>query len=38
VKPYSGEPDPWFHDIFRPDGQLYDPGEGRYIQSLTGRT
>lgn len=38
VKPYAHEPEPWFHDIFRPDGRLYDPGEGRYIRSLTGRT
>ena len=29
--------DPWFHDIFHPDGAPYDPGEVALIQDLTGR-
>lgn len=34
-KEYTGEPDPWFHDIFRSDGTPYDPEEVRYIKSVT---
>ena len=29
--------DPWFHDIFRPDGTPYDPEEIALIQELTDR-
>jgi arylsulfatase A-like enzyme len=33
-KAYASEPKPWFHDIFRTDGQAYDPKETRLIQTL----
>jgi hypothetical protein len=29
------EPDPWFHDILRPDGTPYDPAETDLIRRLT---
>lgn len=29
--------DPWFHDIFYPDGTPYDPEEVAFIRRLTGR-
>lgn len=29
--------DPWFHDIFYPDGTPYDPAEVALIRELTGR-
>jgi hypothetical protein len=29
--------DPWFHDIFYPDGTPYDPEEVAFIRELTGR-
>lgn len=32
---YTREPDPWFHDILRPDGTPYDPAEVEYIKRLT---
>lgn len=32
----TAEPVPWHHDIFRPDGAPYDPGEVAYIRSVTG--
>ncbi len=32
---YSGEPDIWFHDIFRKDGTPFDQEEISLIQSLT---
>ena len=35
VKQYEAEPDPWFHDVLRPDGTAYDPAEAAYIRSLT---
>ncbi len=34
---YTGEPEVWFHDIFRPDGAPYRADETRLIRSLTGR-
>jgi hypothetical protein len=34
-KPYTSEPAVWFHDIFRPDGQPYDPKETELIRKLT---
>jgi len=33
---YTGEPDPWFHDIFREDGTPYSTAETDLIKSLTG--
>ena len=33
---YTEEPDPWFHDIFQPDGTPYRPAEVAFIKSLTG--
>jgi hypothetical protein len=36
-KPYTGEPEVWFHDIFRLDGTPYDPVEVEYIRKLTSR-
>ena len=35
--PYTEEPDPWFHDIFQPDGTPYRPAEVELIKSMTGR-
>jgi hypothetical protein len=29
--------DPWFHDVFHPDGRPYDPEEVALIRELTGR-
>lgn len=34
-KPYATEPDLWFHDIFRPDGQPYKQAEVDLIKNLT---
>jgi Glycosyl hydrolase family 10 len=36
-KEYKGEPDPWFHDIFRNDGTPYKEDEVKLIRSLTGK-
>lgn len=36
-KPYTIEPKPWFHDIFRPDGTPYDSEEAAFIRKLTER-
>jgi hypothetical protein len=36
-RPYRHEPDPWFHEIFRPDGQPYREEEIDLIRALTGR-
>ena len=36
-KEYTAEPPVWFHDIFRPDGQPYDPKETGLIRELTGK-
>lgn len=34
--PYlTGEPSPWFHDVFRTDGRPYDPEEVKYIRAMT---
>jgi hypothetical protein len=34
-RPYlTGEPTPWFHDVFRTDGRPYDPEEIRFIRQL----
>jgi hypothetical protein len=35
-QPATGEPDPWFHDIFRRDGTPYRKQEVDYIRRLTG--
>lgn len=35
-KKYTGEPEPWFHDVFRRDGTPYSGEETRLIQDLTG--
>jgi hypothetical protein len=32
----KAEPDVWFHDIFRPDGSVFDKKEVEYIKSVTG--
>ena len=34
--PYTGEPDYWFHDIYRQDLTPYDPGEIELIRKVTG--
>jgi len=34
-KPYTAEPKPWFHDIFRKDGTPYDARETELIKQLT---
>lgn len=36
-KPVKGEPDPWFHDVFRRDGTPYSAEEMMLIKSLTGK-
>lgn len=35
--PSTGEPDPWFHDVFRRDGTPYRTGEADLIRKLTGK-
>jgi hypothetical protein len=35
--PILGEPDPWHHDIFHPDGRPYREEEVKLIRELTGR-
>jgi hypothetical protein len=37
-KPYAAEPPVWFHDIFRPDGTVYNAAEVSFIRKVTGRT
>ena len=37
-KQYTAEPEVWFHDIFRPDGQPYDKKETDLIRTLTGKS
>lgn len=37
-KEYKGEPDLWFHDIFRTDGTPYRQDEVDYIKGLTGKS
>jgi len=34
-KPFTEEPDPWFHDVFRQDGSPYDRNETDLIRKLT---
>lgn len=34
-KPYTTEPDPWFHDVFRKDGTPYRAAEAKLIRELT---
>jgi len=36
-KPYTNEPDVWFHDVFRSNGIAYRPDETALIRKLTGR-
>lgn len=35
-QPFTGEPDPWFHDVFRKDGTPYSAEEAALIRQLTG--
>lgn len=35
TKPYSAEPEPWHHEILRPDGTPWDGAEVAFIRSLT---
>ncbi len=37
TKTYTGEPDVWFHEIFRKDGTPYRPEEVAYIRKVTGK-
>ena len=34
-KPYTAEPPVWFHDIFRRNGEPFDPKEVTLIRKLT---
>lgn len=36
-QPFTSEPVPWHHDIFRADGRPYDRAEVRYFRSITAR-
>ena len=36
-KPFTEEPDPWFHDVFRKDGTPYDEEETVLIRRITAR-
>lgn len=36
-RPYDAEPDPWFHEVLRPDGSPYRAEEVELIRSLTGK-
>ena len=36
VRKYEAEPEPWFHDLLRPDGSPYDAEEVAYVRSQTG--
>ena len=36
--PNPGEPDPWFHDVLKPNCVPYDPDEAALIRQLTGTT
>ncbi|GMW01383.1 MAG: hypothetical protein AMXMBFR84_25200 [Candidatus Hydrogenedentota bacterium] len=36
-KPFTEEPTPWFHDVFRRDGTPYDESEAALIQRLTSK-
>ncbi|RIK73483.1 MAG: 1,4-beta-xylanase [Planctomycetota bacterium] len=35
--PILGEPDPWHHDVFHPDGKPYREAEVKLIKELTGK-
>lgn len=35
-QPAAGEPDPWFHDIFRRDGTPYRAAEVEFLRKITG--
>lgn len=35
AKPYTEEPEVWFHDVFRPDGTPFDRSETKLIRKLT---
>jgi hypothetical protein len=35
-RPGSPEPVVWFHDVLRPDGTPFDPGEAAALRKLTG--
>ncbi len=37
-QPYKEEPELWFHDIFRENGQPFDPAETAFIRSVTSHT
>ena len=37
TKGYDSEPDPWFHDILRPDGTPYKTDEAAFIRGITAR-
>lgn len=37
VRPYTGEPETWFHDVLRPDGTPHRAEEIGLIRRLTGR-
>lgn len=34
-EPARGEPDPWFHDVFRRDGTPYRPEEADFLRKIT---
>jgi hypothetical protein len=36
-KEYKSEPDLWFHDIFRQNGDVYDPKETEFLTEYIGR-
>ncbi|RYY07744.1 MAG: 1,4-beta-xylanase, partial [Cytophagaceae bacterium] len=35
--PNGGEPDEWFHEVFRPDGTPYRPDEVEFIRKMTAK-
>ncbi len=35
ARPYEGEPEPWFHDVLRPDGTPYRPEEAEFLRRIT---
>ena len=37
AKPYTAEPEPWHHEILRPDGTPYDALEVEFVRALTNR-
>ena len=32
---YTGAPDPWFHDVFHPDGRPYREDEVAFVKEIT---